>query len=144
MLRVSRFIPFVRFSAARLSSQATTVNSDSAKSDAFRDWYHLPDFRKLDPETITDAVQKVIADCERDLHLLEQTKVSRWEDLFTTLDSIDDRFSKTATLVSHLGAVNDSPVIRKHTEVIQPQLVAFTSRMAQSKPLFEHYQTVRK
>ena len=142
MQTYSRSLAVIRRSATRFLADIASSRSSAPVTNEFSDWYNLPNFDKLDPTQITSAVQKVITDCEKDLRTLEQSKVSRWEDVFPILDSIDDRFTKTVTLASHLAAVNDSPVMREQTKAIQPHIVSFSSRIAQSKPLFLHYETV--
>ncbi len=66
---------------------------------------------------------------------------AEWARVIDAADRIDDRLSVAWSTVAHLQGVRDSPCLRAAVAAVEPALIAFRLRLAQSRAL--HAATVR-
>jgi hypothetical protein len=66
---------------------------------------------------------------------------AEWARVIDAADRIDDRLSVAWSTVAHLQGVRDSPCLRAAVAAVEPELIAFRLRLAQSRAL--HAATVR-
>ena len=66
---------------------------------------------------------------------------AEWARVIDAADRIDDRLSVAWSTVAHLQGVRDSPCLRAAVAAVEPDLIAFRLRLAQSRVL--HAATVR-
>ncbi|KAK2078776.1 hypothetical protein QBZ16_003616 [Prototheca wickerhamii] len=103
----------------------------------------LPAFDKITPADVVPGIREVLSQCEKDLEALEEGVEPTWEGTVEPLERIVDRLSRAWGAVSHLKAVKDSEELRKAVEEVQPEKVALSLRLSQSRPLYEAFQKLR-
>jgi len=100
-------------------------------------WGTLPRFDAIRAEHVVPAMRATLARCEADLAALEaEPGALDAERLAARLEPIEDRLSWSWTLANHLNAVRTSDALRAAIEEVQPEVVAFTSRLSQSEAIF--------
>ena len=95
----------------------------------------LPPFDRIRVEHVEPAVRTVLADLGHELDALERDVGPAWERIVPPLDEIGDRLARIWGVVSHLMSVRNSRELRAAHERVQPDVVAFSLRLGQSRPL---------
>ena len=67
----------------------------------------------------------------------EKSAAPTWSGVVEPLERIGDRLATPWGVVGHLLGVKNSPALRNAHEAVQPDVVRFGLRVAQSKPLFD-------
>ncbi|MFW5845550.1 MAG: M3 family peptidase, partial [Planctomycetota bacterium] len=96
----------------------------------------FPAFDRIRPEHVQPAMEQVLADLEQQLAALESSTIGIWEDYARPLEAMQDRLTRTWGAVSHLMGVRNSPELREAHAAVQPRVVAFGLRLAQSESLY--------
>ena len=105
--------------------------------------FETPDFVTFDPARVVGEMRALIAECEVDFVRLEAAVRPDWQALVVPLEEIGERLSRHWGLVHHMLGVRNSEALRAaHTEV-QPEVVAFSLRMGQSRPVYEAVRMLR-
>ena len=97
----------------------------------------LPRFDRIEPHHVAPAVRAMITEGEAILQRLEAEVEPRWDAIFGPLDAIGRRFEQTWGPVGHLKNVMDSDALREAYEEVQPEVVKFSLRLQQSRPIYE-------
>jgi oligopeptidase A len=97
----------------------------------------LPRFDAVAPEHVEPALRALLAELEAELATLEKGAAPTWSGVVEPLERIGDRLATPWGVVGHLLGVRNSPALRTAHEAVQPDVVRFGLRVAQSKPLFE-------
>ncbi|TNF29123.1 MAG: M3 family peptidase [Deltaproteobacteria bacterium] len=116
----------------------------TADSNPLLAWGTLPDFDAITADHVGPAMRETLARCEADLTALEARAAEL--DAFAlvgALEPIEDRIGWTWTLANHLNSVRTTDLLRKAIEAVQGEVVAFQSRLAQSRPLYEAFRRLR-
>ena len=98
-----------------------------------------PRFDEIRAEHVGPAVAELIRELEAELEQIEERVQPSWEDLVEPLERLGDRLGFSWGLVGHLMAVRNSEELRAAYEEVQPQLVAFSMRVAQSRAIYDSY-----
>jgi len=116
----------------------------TADSNPLLAWGTLPDFDAITAEHVGPAVRATLERCEAELDALEARAASlAAAALVGALEPIEDRVGWTWTLANHLNSVRTSDSLRAAIEEVQGEVVAFQSRLAQSRPLYEAFRSLR-
>jgi oligopeptidase A len=97
----------------------------------------IPPFDQIDVSHIEPGIQALLTQLTADLETLEQQLSPTWSDLVEPLTAIQERLRWSWGVISHLMGVKNSPELRAAYETIQPALVEFENRLAQSRPIYD-------
>lgn len=100
-------------------------------------WDIFPDFSAITPEHVVPAMQEAVARSVADLEALEAERPTTWHGLLVPLERLTDRVTRAWGLATHLHNVRNSPAMRKAYAEAQPLVVEFSSRLGQSRPVYE-------
>ncbi len=97
----------------------------------------LPPFEAIEAEHVVPAVRALLAELSDELERVERGATSTWESTIEPLEEIGERLSRAWGVVGHLMGVRNSEELRAAHEEIQPEVVSFSLRMGQSRPIYE-------
>ena len=95
-----------------------------------------PRFDLITPEHVVPAVRALLADLGAELDRLEASAAPTWDAVVEPITSMTDRLSLVWGTVGHLMGVRNSDALRTAHETVQPEVVAFSIRLGQSKPIY--------
>jgi oligopeptidase A len=122
----------------------------------------LPRFDAIRPEHVGPAMNSLLEQLEAELSTLEASletvqaadslrsrpstnrTSTTWDDLIVPLERIGDRLAFTWGIVGHLMGVQNSDELRAEHESVQPQVVKFATRMAQSQKVYRGLVALRE
>jgi oligopeptidase A len=100
----------------------------------------IPHFHLIKPEHVGPAMTKVLAEANQAFEALETSLndsfVPTWDNLVKVMDDIDHKVFKAWSPVGHLMSVMNSDELRKAHEAMQPEVVRYNLRGAQSQKIF--------
>ena len=100
----------------------------------------LPAFGRITAEQVPEAIPTLLRELETELNgfeeRLQSTTQLDWEGVMEPLQRIAERLRWSWGIVGHLMGVCNSDRLRQAHGAQQPAVVAFSNRMAQSKPIF--------
>lgn len=99
----------------------------------------LPPFDDIKSNHIVSGINQLLQELEIELQQLENNIKPTWEDLIIPLNRIEERLSWSWGIISHLMGVKNSEQLRDAYETVQPDLVSFSTRLSQSKPIYEAF-----
>ncbi|MEM9776490.1 MAG: M3 family metallopeptidase, partial [Chloroflexota bacterium] len=111
----------------------------SKKDNPLLNWQERPPFDQISTDHVVPGVEAMLAESETSLEQLENSNPESWDALVPPLESIIDKLSRTWNVVSHLNSVKNSPELRKAYEKVQPQIVTFSNRLSQSRPVYDAF-----
>ncbi|MHC4880308.1 MAG: M3 family metallopeptidase [Planctomycetota bacterium] len=97
----------------------------------------LPAFDRIEPEHVVPAVKHLLTEAEKQLANLEATVEPTWDGCFARLEELDRPFEYGWGPVSHLFGVKNSPELREAYEAVLDDVVQFSLRASQSKPIYD-------
>lgn len=103
----------------------------------------LPPFEAIQPEQIVPGIAQLLTELSQALETLEATLQPTWDGLVVPLSAIEERLRWSWSAIGHLMGVKNSPELRQAYEAVQPQLVEFSTRLGQSKPIYEGFKQIR-
>jgi oligopeptidase A len=103
----------------------------------------LPRFDAIRPEHVEPGVRALLGELEAELSRLERGHDPSWAGLIDPLERITDRLERTWGVVTHLMGVRNSDPLRAAHDAVQPEVVQFSMRLAQSRPLFDALRALR-
>jgi oligopeptidase A len=103
----------------------------------------LPPFEAIAPEQVVPAFEKRLPELDSELEKLESTVTPTWSGLVEPLQQLEERLTWSWGIVSHLMGVKNSPELRSAHETVQPQVVKFSNKLSQSKPLYDAFKALR-
>jgi oligopeptidase A len=95
-----------------------------------------PRFDRITPEHVVPAMRALLADLGAELDRLEASAAPAWDTVVEPITGMTDRLSLAWGTVGHLMGVRNSEALRKAHETVQPDVVAFSIRLGQSKPIY--------
>ncbi|MBF2016748.1 MAG: M3 family metallopeptidase [Rivularia sp. T60_A2020_040] len=104
----------------------------------------LPAFREIKPEHVEPALNQLLAELNQELTQLEANVKPSWSDLVEPLERLTERLTWSWGIVSHLMGVKNSPELRQAYETAQPEIVQFSNRLSQSKPIYNAFKALRE
>ncbi len=106
-------------------------------------WDDLPPFDRIETHHIEPGIRAILETCEQAVARLEETAPRTWHALMDPLERIEDDLSRTWGIVSHLHGVKNSPELREVYDPLLAEVVKFSNRLGQSKPLYQAYCALR-
>jgi oligopeptidase A len=103
----------------------------------------LPRFDCIRPEHVVPAVRTLLAELDAELTALEATASADWDTVIVPLERLTDRLTRTWGTVGHLMGVRNDDALRAAHRTVQPEVVAFSMRLGQSKPLYRALRALR-
>ncbi|MEE2665774.1 MAG: M3 family metallopeptidase [Myxococcota bacterium] len=107
----------------------------------------LPHFDEIEPEHVEPAMRRVLEDQGVALEALEQALASGvaagWENLVDPLERIGDALTSVWGVVGHLMGVKNSDALRAAFEAVQPDVVVFGLKLAQSRTIYDGLRALR-
>jgi oligopeptidase A len=104
---------------------------------------YLPAFDRMAPEHAAPAVRARLAEAEAAVARLEETAAPTWDGLMDPLYRACHPLYDAWGLISHLLSVMNGEAWRQAHDALQPELVAFGLRVAQSPRLYQGYLALR-
>ena len=98
--------------------------------------YNFPDWASFTPAKAAADLPRLLAQSEADVAALENSSPATYESLVESLDDATRELYRTWGMVGHLTSVMNSDAWRQVEEGFQPQIVAFSLRVGQSRPLY--------
>lgn len=102
----------------------------------------LPEFSKVNPDTIEDEVKQAIKHCKSVIESQLKTNDFTWESLITPIEEADDALSKLWSPVSHMNSVVSSEALRQAHDACLPMLSEYGTWVGQHKGLFDAYSKI--
>ena len=99
----------------------------------------LPAFDIIQPAHVASGVESILQDAATLLEEAEHSPLGDWESLMSPLRKIDLLFEYGWSPVNHLLGVANSDELRAAHEATLPEVVQFSLRMKQSKPIYERF-----
>lgn len=103
----------------------------------------LPAFDEIRPEHIQPAVDVILGESVVHLNTAESAELGNWDAVMLPLSNIDLLFEYSWSPVNHLLGVANSDELRAAHEAALPQIVEFSLKLKQSKPLYERFCALR-
>ena len=103
----------------------------------------LPAFNQIQPQHIAPAVTAILEEAAAHLADAENAPLGDWDAVMTPLGKIDLLFEYGWSPVNHLLGVANSDELRAAHEAMLPQIVEFTLKLKQSRPLYERFCAIR-
>ena len=103
----------------------------------------LPPFSDIKPEHVVPGITQLLSELETEFTNLESNVTPTWSGLVEPLTNIEERFSWSWGVVSHLMSVQNSPELREAYETMQPQIVQFGNKLSQSKAIYEAFKALQ-
>ncbi|MFM8412359.1 MAG: M3 family metallopeptidase, partial [Alphaproteobacteria bacterium] len=121
----------------------STNDASSPATNPLLDTSGLPAFDRIRPEHVVSAVRALLAELSAELERTETSASPDWSRSVEPIERIGDRLSRAWGTVGHLMGVKNSPELRKAHDEVQGEVVAFSMRMGQSKPLYRAFKALR-
>ncbi len=96
----------------------------------------FPRFDHIRPEHGVPAVRRLITDAETAIAAIEADCPATWDGRIRALHDVTTPVWRAWGIIEHLVSVANSPGWRSVEETLQPEVVAFSMRVAQSRPLY--------
>jgi oligopeptidase A len=103
----------------------------------------LPRFDRIAPEHVVPGMRALLAELEREFAAIEQNAAPSWEAVVEPLEHLNDRLSFAWGTVGHLMGVRNSDALRHAYETVQPEVVTFSLRIGQSRPVYRALKELR-
>ncbi|HTO51908.1 MAG TPA: M3 family metallopeptidase [Myxococcota bacterium] len=97
----------------------------------------LPRFDAVLPEHVEPGMRALLAQLGDELSALERNVAPSWAGVVEPLERIGDLLATRWSVVGHLMGVRNSPALRAAHEAVQPEVIVFGLRVAQSKPIYD-------
>ena len=105
----------------------------------------IPQFNAIDGEAVNQAIPDLLNQLEKELETIEyslcnQAKLGikpQWDEVLQPLQQIGERLRWSWGVVNHLLGVCNNPELREAHQKQQAAVVKFTSRISQSKAIYE-------
>ncbi len=96
-----------------------------------------PRFDHIGPEHVVPGIRALLGELGDQLGRIEEAASPSWEGVVEPIERLGDRLSVAWGLVGHLMGVKNSDALRAAQETVQPEVVAFSMRLGQSRPIFQ-------
>ena len=95
----------------------------------------LPAFDRIRPEHVVPAIRTLLAELDRDLGRSEAAASPTWAGAVAPVERISERLGRVWGAVGHLMGVKNGDDLRRAHEEVLADVVAFSMRLGQSRPL---------
>ncbi len=103
----------------------------------------FPAFDRIAPEHAVPAVRALLADAATAADALEASFTPTWDGLMAPLHRLCEPLYDAWGLVNHLLSVMNSDAWREAQQTLQPDVVAFSLRIAQSRRFYDGFRVIR-
>ena len=103
----------------------------------------LPAFDAIKPEHVVPAVRSILEDATAKLEQFEKSAEPTWSGLIEPMEAMDIPFDYAWSPVTHLFGVLNSDELREAYEEVLSDVVAFSLRFSQSKPIYDALRQLR-
>jgi oligopeptidase A len=103
----------------------------------------LPRFDLIEPAHVEPGIRALLAELSVRLDQLDAELQPSWSGLIEPLEAMSERLGYAWGLVGHLMGVQNSDALRDAHAAVQPEVVSFGLRLAQSRPIFEGLEALR-
>ncbi len=103
----------------------------------------LPRFDQIRTEHVVPGIRALLAELERELVRIEEQAAPEWDRVVARVERLNDRLSLAWGTVGHLMGVKNSEALRQAYETVQPEVVAFSLRVGQSRPIYRAMKELR-
>ena len=103
-----------------------------------------PVFDDVRAEHVEPAINRLLEELAGRLDELERRPADRWEELVHPLEEITNRLEERWGVVLHLMSVRNDDALRAAQEAVQPKVVQFGMRLAQSRAIYERLRALRE
>ena len=117
--------------------------SDTPASNPLLQYDQLPAFDQIAPEHAGPAIKAILTTAREQFKVLESAPGESWETLMVPLYELERPLEFAWGTISHMLSVMNSPTWREAHEALQPEVIAFSLELAQSRPLFDAMQALR-
>jgi len=108
------------------------------------DFSGLPRFAEIEPEHVSPAIEKLLAECrELVTYLLSRDEAPAWKNFVAPLEDAHERLSRAWGPVGHLNAVMNSPELRDAYNSTLPVITQYYAELGQNLALFEKFKALR-
>ncbi|MBQ8126325.1 MAG: M3 family peptidase, partial [Kiritimatiellae bacterium] len=97
----------------------------------------FPKWNAFTPEAAAARLPRLLADAETAVAAIEAARPATYEALVWALDDATEELWHCWGRVAHMVSVMNSDAWRRLEESFQPQVVAFSLRVGQSKPIYD-------
>jgi oligopeptidase A len=104
----------------------------------------LPRFGEIGAAHVEPGMRALLAELERELDALERDVRPSWQGVVEPLERLQDRLGTRWGIVGHLLGVKNEPALRAAHEAVQPDVVRFGMRVAQSRPIYDALVALQK
>jgi oligopeptidase A len=120
------------------------INQTSPDSNPLLARDGLPRFDRITPEHVVPGMRALLVELESDFAAIEQQAAPSWEAVVAPLERLNDRLSLAWGTVGHLMGVRNSDALRAAFEAVQPDVVTFSLRVGQSRPVYRALKQLRE
>lgn len=103
----------------------------------------LPRCDEIKPEHIEPAILKILRESEEKVSKIEENIIPTWDGLVKPLEELSIPFDYAWSPIGHLLNVKNSKELREEQQKMLPNVVQFSLRLGQSKPIYEGYKAIR-
>jgi oligopeptidase A len=97
----------------------------------------VPRFDAIRPEHVELGIKELLSQLGAKFEQLERDGKPTWLELIEPLERIDDELGYRWGIVSHLTSVSSNDALREAYERVEPDLVRFSMRIAQNRPVYD-------
>ena len=97
----------------------------------------LPPFDRIRPEHVVPGMRELLGRLGDELGRVEAAAVPTFESTIESIDRVGEKMGRAWGVVGHLMGVRNADALREAHESVQPEVVEFSLRMGQSKPIYE-------
>ncbi len=103
----------------------------------------LPRFDRIEVAHVVPAIRSLLEELSAEFEALEASVESTWAASVIPLEAIGERLSFSWGIVGHLMGVRNSDELRAAYEEVQAEVVGFTLRMGQSRPIYRALEALK-
>jgi oligopeptidase A len=103
----------------------------------------LPRFDLITPEHVVPGIRELLGELAAELTRIEEVATPTWAGVVEPIERLGDRLSVAWGTVGHLMGVKNSDALRTAQETVQPEVIVFSMRLGQSKPIYQALKTLR-
>ena len=103
----------------------------------------LPDFPRIRPEHVEEAIDQRLADGRRLIaSLTERVETATWDTFVQPIEEEEDRLARSWSPVSHLNSVLSSDALRTAYNICLPKLSEHATEVGHNERLYQGYRRV--
>ncbi len=108
------------------------------------DFSGLPRFAEFKPESVTPAVDQLLAECRAAVARAESADTpAEWDAFVAPLDDANEKLGRAWGQVSHLHSVMDSPDLREVYNANLPKITVYYAELGQNEALFAKFKALK-